>query len=87
MKFVHGKFDAYRLSKKKVIEKIRWTIFVDFDYHLGLSSKMGWKSTTLFISNIKRLDQALFGRLDAISIGFQLNLNETGYFGVFSAEN
>ena len=37
MKFVHRKFDADRLSKKKVIEKIRWTTFVDFGYHLGLT--------------------------------------------------
>ena len=36
MKYVHRKFDADRLSKKKVIEKIRWTTFVDFGYHLGL---------------------------------------------------
>ena len=39
MKFVHEKFDVDRLSKKKVIEKIRWTTFVDFDYHLGLRTK------------------------------------------------
>ena len=36
MKFVHRKFDVDRLSKKKVIVKIRWTTFVDFGYHLGL---------------------------------------------------
>ena len=37
MKFVHRKLDADRLSKKKVIEKIRWTTFVDFGHHLGIS--------------------------------------------------
>ena len=36
MLFVHRKFDADRLSKKKVIQKIKWTTFVDFGYHLGL---------------------------------------------------
>ena len=47
MLFVHRKFDADRLSKKKVIEKIRWTTFVDFGHYLGLRIERKRKERTL----------------------------------------
>ena len=36
MPSVHTKFDPDRLSRKRVIRKIRLATFVEFGYHLGL---------------------------------------------------
>ena len=47
MLFVLRKFDVDRLSEKKGIEKIRWTTFVDFYYHLGLNRTDFWAHVDL----------------------------------------
>ena len=51
MLFVHRKFDADRLSKKKVIEKIRSTTFVDFGHHLGLNLDLQHGNSSITIGN------------------------------------